>query len=94
VSDEAYTPFSGRRSEPEKPILIDRVWRVRNPRTGRVLSCGLYSHPIGVEVRCGYQDEANLLRSHVIRSQLGAGRALAAQWLEAAKDKGFEEIPL
>jgi hypothetical protein len=91
VSDEPYTPFAGRRVEPEKPILIDRVWRVRHSRSGRVLSCGLYQHPVGIEVRCGYQEEDNLLRSMVERLPDGAW-ARAAEWKQMVIDKGYEEV--
>jgi hypothetical protein len=48
MSDE-YTPFSGRQSGSEKPTLVKRVWHVRHPRSGKILSCGLYLHPLGIE---------------------------------------------
>ena len=91
MSDEPYTPFSGRRSEPDRLILIDRVWRVRHPRSGRVLSCGLYQHPVGIEVRCGYEEEDNLLRSMLERLPDGA-RVRAAEWKQLVIDKGYEEL--
>jgi len=66
VSDEPYSPFGGRRSEPRKLILIERVWRVRHPRSVKILSCGTYQHPHGIEVRSGYQQETKLLWSQLV----------------------------
>jgi len=36
MSDEPSSPFTEGRSEPEKPILVKRMWRVRQPRSGKV----------------------------------------------------------
>jgi hypothetical protein len=93
MKDEPYTPFSGRLSEPTMPTLIHRVWRVRHPRSGKILSCGQYQHPYGVEVRCGYQDGENLLWSQVVKPP-DDGRALAAEWKQMVIEKGYEELPL
>jgi hypothetical protein len=46
-------------------------------------------HPLGIEARCGYLDEENLLMSQV---EPDAARARAGEWLAVALGKGFEEI--
>jgi len=48
-------------------------------------------HPLGIEVRCGYQDEENLLMSQVEKPP-DDGRALAAEWKQMVIEKGFEEV--
>ena len=89
-ADAPYTPFSGRISEPAKPILIERLWRLPLVRTGRILSCGLYLRPHGIEVRCGYDDERNLLMSQVEKTP-DAARARADEWKALSLEKGFSE---
>lgn len=89
--DDSYTPFGGRRAGPAAaPILVQRVWRVCN-RYGSVLSCGLYLHPYGIEARCGYGNEDNLLMSQVERTP-DAARARADEWLANALSRGFERL--
>jgi hypothetical protein len=63
--DDSYTPFSGRRSGPPPPILVQRLWRMQKAQSANVLSCGLYLHPLGIEVRCGFGNEEDLLMSQV-----------------------------
>lgn len=48
-----------------------------------VLSCGLYLHPHGFEVRCGYGNEEDLLMSHVERTPETA-KARGEEWPRAA----------
>jgi hypothetical protein len=42
-------------------------------------------------VRCGYQDEDNLLWSQVVKPP-DDGRALAAEWRQMVIEKGYEEL--
>jgi hypothetical protein len=89
--DEPYTPFGGRIQGPPTLTLVERLWRLRNPRNFRVLSCGLYLHPHGIEARCGYDNEANLLWSQVTKLPDEA-RARAEEWKAFAIEKGFTEV--
>jgi hypothetical protein len=61
-------------------------------QSGKVMSCGLYLHPHGIEARCGYHDEADLLMSQVERTP-DAAKARADEWKQTAIAKGFEELP-
>ena len=61
---------------------------IRNERTGRVLSCGVYSDPYGIEARCGYHNEETLLMSQVADSK-AAAMMIAEEWKGVAIDKGF-----
>jgi hypothetical protein len=56
-----------------------------------VLSCGLYLHPLGIEARCGYDNEENLLMSQVLKTP-DAARALATEWKVTVVEQGYEEI--
>jgi len=56
-----------------------------------VLSCGLYLHPHGVETRCGYRDEADLLMSMVLPDD-DAARAMAEEWRQHSLSVGFSEV--
>ena len=86
-----YAPFEGHgRREPSALVLVERVWRLRSP-SGRVLSCTLYLHPHGIEARCGYRDEVDLLMSQV-RKTPDEAKVIAAVWKQAAIEKGFEEV--
>ena len=91
TSDDSYTPFGGRRDGPPSPILVQRLWRVQKSQSASVLSCSLYLHPFGIEARCGYNDEEELLMSHVERTP-DAARARADEWRRTALARGFEEI--
>ncbi|HEY1307710.1 MAG TPA: hypothetical protein VGF24_29365 [Vicinamibacterales bacterium] len=82
-----YSPFTGRRADPPKPVLVQRLWRVTNAH-GSVLSCGLYLHPYGIEARCGYGSEDNFLMSQVERTPQAA-RERADEWLATALSRGF-----
>ena len=53
MTDKGYSPFSGRHSGPPGRVLVERLWRVQKAQSANVLSCGLYLHPYGIEVRCG-----------------------------------------
>jgi hypothetical protein len=55
--------------------------------SGRVLSCGLYAHPHGVEARAGFRDETELLHSQ-LKHSIDDARAHADAWLEAVTAKG------
>jgi hypothetical protein len=57
TQDPIYTLFGGERLGPPTLVFVERVWRLRHPRSGKVLSCALYLHPHGIETRCGYQSE-------------------------------------
>jgi hypothetical protein len=87
MSGDGYSPFEGRRREPAMPVLVERLWRLRSP-SGRVLSCALYLHPHGIESRCGYRDEADLLMS-VVEKTPDAAKAIAEEWKQSAIEKGF-----
>ena len=90
-ADEPYTPFTGRTPGPSATILIERLWRLRLVRTGRVLSCGLYRTTAGLELRCDYGGD-DLIRSQVA-SDLGTAGELAATWKMTALAKaGFLEL--
>ena len=81
------------RPAPPAPVRIEVRWRLLMAPTGRILSCRLYEHPGGVELRCGYEGE-DPLRTRVERS-LGEARTLATSWLDAIKANGScEELPL
>lgn len=41
------------RPVPPQPPLLESRWRLKAP-SGRILECGLYRHPFGVQVRVGY----------------------------------------
>jgi hypothetical protein len=56
-----------------------------------VLSCALYLHPHGIEARCGYSNEDDLLMSQVERTP-EAAKARADEWLANARSRGFEVI--
>jgi len=89
--DDSYTPFGGRRSGPPTPVLVQLLWRAQKPDSVSVLSCGLYLHPYGVEARCGYGNEDDLLISQVERTP-DAAKARANEWLATAVSKGFELV--
>jgi len=77
---------------PPVPVRIEVRWRVLMGPSGRILSCGLYEHPAGVELRCGY-DGQDPLRTRVERS-IGEARTHATSWLDAIKAKGScTELP-
>jgi ribosomal protein L32 len=86
-----YSPFNGRHREPPTPVLVQRLWRLQKAQSVKVLSCGLYLHPHGIEARCGYGNEQNLLMSQ-LEPTPHAARAKAEEWKQAAIAKGFEEI--
>jgi hypothetical protein len=48
-------------------------------------------HPLGIEVRCGYKDEENLLMSQVEKSP-DAAQARAFEWKQVVIDKGYEDV--
>lgn len=90
--DESYSPFKGRLpGPPQAPVLVQRLWRLQKLESASVLSCGLYLHPVGFEVRCGYGNEENLLMSQVERMP-DAAKAHAEAWKQAAIEKGFAEV--
>ena len=91
MTDEGYSPFSGRHSGPPVPVLVERLWRLQNTQDGAVLSCGLYLHPLGIEARCGYANEESLLMSQVEKTP-DAARARADEWKQTAIDKGFFDL--
>jgi hypothetical protein len=64
---------------------------VQKAQSANVLSCGLYLHPHGIEARCGYGNEEDLLMSQVERTP-DAARARADEWKQTALARGFEEI--
>ena len=72
------------------PILVQRLWRAQRAQRVNVLSCGLYLHPHGIEARCGYANEDDLLMSQVERTP-DAAKARADEWLATAVSRGFEE---
>ena len=86
-----YTPFGGRRSEPPTPVLVQRLWRAQKSQSAKVLSCGLYLHPCGIEARCFYGHEDNLLMSHLTKTPDEA-KARADEWLASAISRGFELV--
>lgn len=48
MTDE-YSPFSGsHHRDKAMPVRIERVWWLQSS-SGKVLSCGLYLHPYGVD---------------------------------------------
>jgi hypothetical protein len=51
----------------------------------------LYLHPHGIEARCGYSNEDDLLMSQVERTA-EATKARADEWLAAAVSRGFEVV--
>jgi len=55
------------------------------------MSCGLYLHPLGIEARCGYRDEDDLLMSQVTKMPDEA-KAIAQEWRQGAIEKGFTEV--
>jgi len=80
------------RPDPPALVRIEVRWRVLMGPSGRILSCGLYEHPGGVELRCSYEGE-DALRTRVERS-LGEARTHATAWLAAIKAKGScTELP-
>jgi hypothetical protein len=70
---------------------VQRLWGVQKPQSLNVLSCGLYLHPCGIEARCGYGNEEDLLMSQVERTP-DAARARADEWRQTALEKGFQEL--
>lgn len=83
--------YKAPKRETPAPVRIEPQWRVRMGPSGRALSCGLYAHPRGVEARCGYRDEDDLLYSR-LEPDIDVARRRAAQWLEAVKGKGSREV--
>jgi hypothetical protein len=67
------------------------LWRVQKAQSATVLSCGLYLHQYGIEARCGYGNEEDLLMPQVERTP-EAARARADDWKQTAIDDGYEEI--
>jgi hypothetical protein len=65
------------------PVRIELRWRVLMAASGEILSCGLYEHPDGIEVRCGFNEET-VIRSQVDRS-LEDARRRAGLWLDHVK---------
>ena len=58
-----------------------------------MLSCGLYLHPYGIEARCSYGNEEDLLMSHVERTP-DAARARASKWFATALSRGLRRDSL
>ena len=56
-----------------------------------MLSCALYLHPGGIEARCGYGNEDDLLMSQVERTPQAA-KARADEWLATALSRGFQLV--
>ena len=71
------------------PVRLELRWRVLLATSGTILSCALYEHPDGIEVRCGF-NEATLICSQVDRS-LEDARRRAALWLDRVKQTGSYE---
>jgi hypothetical protein len=76
---------------PSAPARLEERWRVHMGPSGRVLSSALYEHPHGVEVRCGYRDEDDLLHSG-LEPTLEEARTRAAEWLDTITGKGRCEV--
>lgn len=77
---------------PPRLELLEPCWRFRGP-TRRVVSCGIYTTDVGLEVRAGYSAE-DLLRSERAHD-LGAARQVAETWRQAVIAKGgFEPLPI
>ena len=85
-----YSPFNGRRREPTAPVLIEQRWSLRSGQSGKLLTCGLYTHPYGIEARCSLGDDRNLLMSQVTKTPDEA-RAIAEDWRAHALSNGYIE---
>ena len=87
-----YSPFSGgRRRDPAAPVLIEQLWTLRSQQSGKLLTCGLFTHPGGIETRCSLGDDRNLLKSQVTKTPDEA-RAIAEDWRQHARSHGFSEL--
>ena len=69
--------------------LLETCWEMTS-RRGRVLSCGVFSMIVGLEVRCGYSED-DLIRSQYAR-ELRTARESATDWKRGALEKGFSEV--
>jgi hypothetical protein len=86
-----YTSFGGTQPVREPFFeLVEPCWRMKGP-SRREFQCGIYrTEAPGFEVRAGYGED--LINSQLVRD-IGAARALAAQWRVAVLAKGsFEEV--
>jgi hypothetical protein len=83
-----YSPFDGRRREPAAPVLVEQLWSLRSAQSGKLLTCGLYTHPFGIEARCSLGDARNLLKSQVTKTRDEA-RSIAEEWRHIVMIDGF-----
>jgi hypothetical protein len=70
--------------------LVEACWQFVGPNSGRAISCAIYWTDVGLEVRACYASHDIVRTERVV--DLGAGRALAAEWRQALIDKGFREM--
>lgn len=75
-----------KRPDPPAPVRIEERWRVTMAPTGRELTCGLFVHPHGVEVRYG-RSAIDLLQSQLAKT-IDDARVVADAWLESVKATG------
>ena len=85
--DDRMTPRP--RREPRLD-LREVCWRVVGP-SQKVIECGIYRTDAGLEVRVGYSVN-DLMRSQFALDP-GLAREIAAEWKDAAIQKGFTEVP-
>ena len=79
-----------RRSREPRLELVESYWRFQGPN-GRTFECGIYRTDVGLELRAGY-GPADLIRSQ-FAIEMGAARAIDAEWKQAVIGKGFHELP-
>jgi hypothetical protein len=90
VSDE-YSPFSvtlaASHCAPSRPATVDVAQRAER----KAADGGLFTHPIGLEVRCSLGNDRNLLKSQLTKTPDEA-RAIAEDWKQHALSNGYTEV--
>lgn len=87
---DQWTERMTRRPDPEpKLILIETCWQMRAP-SGRILTCGVFSTDVGLEVRVGYADDLFYSRRVI---DMAAARTEAGELRATVVAKGgFTEV--
>ena len=73
-------------------ILVERVWRMRNLQTSRILDCAIYQTVIGLQVRAAYNPRDVLYVKTV--DTVDQGRQLALELRASiSRTAAFEKLP-
>lgn len=63
--------------------------------TGQTIRCAVYNVERGIDVRIEYEDNAEVLREHLVDEyDMDRAAKVAEKWLRELQAKGFVELPV